>query len=108
MRRMKISRLAAVLVTPAVAFAALAVTAPVASAQPAHAAESQHIPFTEATVTAASDGSFTIVWNAPGTHRVVIRANGHTVATGGTRGEAVVRAGGRRVFPGLFTVLNGG
>ncbi|MER5775076.1 tyrosine-protein phosphatase [Streptomyces sp. NPDC002039] len=48
------------------------------------------IPFTEASVTAGADGAFTLRWNAPGTGRVEIRANGKVVAKGGSRGRAVV------------------
>jgi protein-tyrosine phosphatase len=82
---------AAVVLAPALAFAALAASAPAASAHPAKTPHAQHIPFTAATVTAQPDGSFTIAWNAPGVRRVVIRAEGKTVASGGGRGEAVVR-----------------
>ncbi|MCY0938912.1 tyrosine-protein phosphatase [Streptomyces sp. H34-S4] len=49
------------------------------------------IPFTEATVTAGADGAYTLKWNARGTQRVEIKANGKVVAEGGARGEAVVR-----------------
>ncbi|MFE2170332.1 tyrosine-protein phosphatase [Streptomyces sp. NPDC059447] len=48
------------------------------------------IPFTEASVTAGADGSFTLKWNAQGTKRVQIKANGKVVARGGAKGEAVV------------------
>uniref|UniRef100_A0AAU2JR16 Tyrosine-protein phosphatase n=1 Tax=Streptomyces sp. NBC_00049 TaxID=2903617 RepID=A0AAU2JR16_9ACTN len=48
------------------------------------------IPFTEATVTAAPDGSFTLKWKAKGTKRVEIKANGKVVAKGGPEGQAVV------------------
>lgn len=49
------------------------------------------IPFTEATVTAAADGSYTLKWNTKGTKRVAVKAGGKVVAKGGARGEAVVR-----------------
>ncbi|MFE2287788.1 tyrosine-protein phosphatase [Streptomyces sp. NPDC059443] len=48
------------------------------------------IPFTEATVTAGADGSYTLKWNAKGTKRVEIKANGKVVAKGGAQGQAVV------------------
>ncbi|MFE4262555.1 tyrosine-protein phosphatase [Streptomyces sp. NPDC056883] len=48
------------------------------------------IPFTEATVTAGADGAYTLKWNAKGTKRVEIKANGKVVAKGGAQGEAVV------------------
>ncbi|KOU34708.1 tyrosine-protein phosphatase [Streptomyces sp. WM6368] len=48
------------------------------------------VPFTEATVTAGADGSFTLRWKARGTDRVEIRANGKVVAKGGAQGRAVV------------------
>lgn len=49
------------------------------------------IPFTEATVTAGADGAFTLKWNAKGTKRVEIKANGKVVAKGGAQGQAVVK-----------------
>ncbi|MEE1815913.1 tyrosine-protein phosphatase [Streptomyces sp. SP18ES09] len=48
------------------------------------------IPFTEATVTAGSDGSYTLSWKAEGVRRVEIRAHGRVVARGGATGRAVV------------------
>ncbi|MGW4701950.1 tyrosine-protein phosphatase [Streptomyces sp. NPDC004285] len=51
---------------------------------------SHSIPFTEATVTAGSDGSYTLAWKAEGVRRVEIRANGRVVARGGATGRAVV------------------
>ncbi|MGW6710051.1 tyrosine-protein phosphatase [Streptomyces sp. NPDC054956] len=48
------------------------------------------IPFTEATVTAGANGSYTLKWNAKGTKRVEIKANGKVVAKGGAQGQAVV------------------
>ncbi|MFE2154912.1 tyrosine-protein phosphatase [Streptomyces lavendulae] len=49
------------------------------------------IPFTEATVTAGADGSYTLQWSAKGTKRVEIKANGKVVAKGGAQGRAVVK-----------------
>ncbi|GAA3243086.1 tyrosine-protein phosphatase [Streptomyces lavendulae] len=49
------------------------------------------IPFTEATVTAGADGSYTLKWSAKGTKRVEIKANGKVVAKGGAQGQAVVK-----------------
>ncbi|MEU4279695.1 tyrosine-protein phosphatase [Streptomyces tanashiensis] len=48
------------------------------------------IPFTEATVTAGADGSYSLSWKAEGVRRVEIRANGRVVARGGATGRAVV------------------
>ncbi|MFB7449581.1 tyrosine-protein phosphatase [Streptomyces sp. NPDC056194] len=48
------------------------------------------VPFTEATVTAEADGSFTLAWKAEGVTRVEIRANGRVVARGAATGRAVV------------------
>lgn len=58
-----------------------------------HQAHRSAIPFTEAAVTAATDGSdsFTLTWKAPGIRRVEIRANGRVVARGGVEGRVVVR-----------------
>ncbi|MFJ6697265.1 tyrosine-protein phosphatase [Streptomyces sp. NPDC091272] len=71
-------------------------TAPVATASPAarpsegrHASE--RIPFTAAEVTAQRDGSYKITWKAPGVRRVAVRADGRTVALGGSVGSVVVR-----------------
>ncbi|MFJ6757478.1 tyrosine-protein phosphatase [Streptomyces sp. NPDC091273] len=55
-----------------------------------HQNDRSAIPFTEATVTAAADGSFTLQWKARGTRRVEIKANGKVVAKGGAEGRAVV------------------
>ncbi|MFG2877665.1 tyrosine-protein phosphatase [Streptomyces sp. NPDC048337] len=69
------------------------VVAPAASASASghqHNRTAAHIPFTEATVTAAPDGSYTLKWSAPGTRRVEIKANGKVVAQGGAQGQAVV------------------
>ncbi|MFG2293891.1 tyrosine-protein phosphatase [Streptomyces sp. NPDC048603] len=55
-----------------------------------HHQSADAIPFTEATVTAAADGSFNLKWKAQGVKRVEIRANGKVVAKGGATGEAVV------------------
>ncbi|MEU9003746.1 tyrosine-protein phosphatase [Streptomyces sp. NPDC048551] len=49
------------------------------------------IPFTEATVTAGADGSYTLKWSAGNTRRVEIKANGKVVARGGAQGRAVVK-----------------
>ncbi|MFD5640020.1 tyrosine-protein phosphatase [Streptomyces sp. NPDC127077] len=88
---MKIASLAGVVL----ALTAVSVTAPTASATPdghtpAHAA-SQRIPFTSATVTAGADGSYRIVWKAPGVREVVVRAAGRVVARGGATGDVTVR-----------------
>ncbi|GAB2829408.1 tyrosine-protein phosphatase [Actinocorallia aurea] len=53
---------------------------------------SQRIPFTEATVKAGNDGSFTITWNAPGVKHVAVEAAGKTVARGD--GSETVRVKG--------------
>ncbi|MFG3140079.1 tyrosine-protein phosphatase [Streptomyces sp. NPDC048211] len=70
-------------------------TAPAASAHPSPAAPGQgshgRIPFTEATVTANDNGTYTVEWKAPGIRRVAVRANGRTVATGGPAGRVTVR-----------------
>ncbi|MEW2174838.1 tyrosine-protein phosphatase [Streptomyces sp. NPDC005406] len=69
-------------------------TAPTASAHASPAAaqgSNARIPFTAATVTASDDGSYTVQWKAPGVRRVAIRANGRTVATGGSTGRVAVR-----------------
>ncbi|NEA43614.1 tyrosine-protein phosphatase [Streptomyces sp. SID11385] len=71
--------------------------APVASAHSWNAPErgvAKHhssIPFTSATVTAGTHGSYTLKWNAPGTRSVLIRADGRVVAHGGSQGQAVVK-----------------
>ncbi|MEU6622000.1 tyrosine-protein phosphatase [Streptomyces litmocidini] len=60
---------------------------------PGHAVQhrsGQTIPFTEATVTASADGSFSLSWKAEDVTRVEIRANGRVVARGGATGRAVV------------------
>lgn len=71
------------------------ITAPAVSAHgaPAHAGQGSHarIPFTQAEVTAQDDGSYTVEWKAPSTHRVAVRANGRTVASGGATGKVTVR-----------------
>ncbi|MFG2337390.1 tyrosine-protein phosphatase [Streptomyces yangpuensis] len=69
---------------------ASALTATLITAPAANAGHRSAIPFTEATVTAAADGSFTLKWKARGTGRVEIKANGKVVAKGGARGQAVV------------------
>ncbi|MYW69304.1 protein-tyrosine-phosphatase [Streptomyces sp. SID8379] len=75
----------------ALATAALlvAVTAPAASAAPGHHCE--RIPFTRATVTAtATPGTYEITWKAPGVRHVAVKANGRTVAGGGSTGTVKV------------------
>ncbi|MFJ6832541.1 tyrosine-protein phosphatase [Streptomyces sp. NPDC091209] len=92
---MKIASLAGVVL----ALTAVSVTAPAASAAPDHRgpshapahAASQRIPFTSATVTAGDDGSYRIVWRAPGVRQVVVRAAGRVVARGGATGDVTVR-----------------
>ncbi|WP_405424690.1 tyrosine-protein phosphatase [Streptomyces erythrochromogenes] len=69
---------------------ASALTAALITAPAANAGDRSAIPFTEATVTAGADGSFTLEWKAPGTRRVEIKANGKVVAKGGAQGRAVV------------------
>ncbi|MFJ5642885.1 tyrosine-protein phosphatase [Streptomyces sp. NPDC093223] len=72
--------------------ASASLTAPAASAAPAGPASSGHrIPFTAATVTAADDGSYHLVWKAPGVRSVTIRAAGHVVARGGATGDVTVK-----------------
>ncbi|MGW1723458.1 tyrosine-protein phosphatase [Streptomyces sp. NPDC002306] len=69
-------------------------TATAAGAVPAHAGPSshaaRHIPFTAAEVTARNDGSYRITWTAPGIRHVAVRANGRTVASGGSTGSVTV------------------
>ncbi|THA46938.1 tyrosine-protein phosphatase, partial [Streptomyces sp. A1136] len=48
------------------------------------------VPFTEASVTAGADGSYTVEWKARGVRKVEIRAGGKVVARGGAEGRAVV------------------
>ncbi|MEV8532876.1 tyrosine-protein phosphatase [Streptomyces sp. NPDC051211] len=76
----------------AVAPAATAATATTAPGQGHGHHHTRHaaIPFTEATVTAGADGSYTLKWKAHGTERVAIKANGKVVAKGGATGRAVV------------------
>ncbi|MFE6892622.1 tyrosine-protein phosphatase [Streptomyces sp. NPDC057694] len=68
--------------------------APAASAHTAHAghhAPSARIPFTQAVVTAAATpGTYEISWKAPGTRHVTVKANGRTVASGGSTGTVKV------------------
>ncbi len=71
------------------------VAAPAATAAPAaHHAHPGHsarqIPFTAAEVTARDDGAYEITWKAPGTREVAVRANGRTVAVGGSTGRVTV------------------
>ncbi|MFB7339712.1 tyrosine-protein phosphatase [Streptomyces hydrogenans] len=76
----------------------LGLAAPTASAHPAAAHPGHRVPFTAATVTDHADGTSTISWDAPGTHRVTVRAEGRTVARGGATGSVTVptRAGADR------------
>ncbi|MFB7254995.1 tyrosine-protein phosphatase [Streptomyces nojiriensis] len=85
---MKKALLAATAVASAVA--ASLVAAPLASASGWDRHDRSAVPFTEATVTAGADGSFTLRWKARGTDRVEIKANGKVVAKGGSQGSAVV------------------
>ncbi|MEU9253877.1 tyrosine-protein phosphatase [Streptomyces sp. NPDC048270] len=85
---MKKALLAATLVASAVTASLLA--APLAAASGGDRQDRSAIPFTEATVTAGADGSFTLQWKAEGTQRVEVRANGKVVAQGGAQGRAVV------------------
>ncbi len=84
----------ALLAATAVASAATAslIAAPLASASASgwDGRDRSAIPFTEATVTAGADGSFTLKWKAKDTKRVEIKANGKVVAKGGAQGQAVV------------------
>ncbi|MEU0739165.1 tyrosine-protein phosphatase [Streptomyces sp. NPDC006134] len=59
----------------------------------AHGAQAgrQHIPFTAAEVEARDDGSYRVTWTAPGVRHVAVRANGRTVASGGSSGAVTVR-----------------
>ncbi|MFD4938920.1 tyrosine-protein phosphatase [Streptomyces virginiae] len=86
---MKKALLAATVV--ASALAASLVAAPLASATGRDRHDRSAVPFTEATVTAGADGSFTLRWKARGTDRVEIEANGKVVAKGGSQGTAVVK-----------------
>ncbi|WP_328926190.1 tyrosine-protein phosphatase [Streptomyces sp. NBC_00190] len=86
---MKKALLAATVVASAVTASLIA--APLASAGGWDRHDrSAAVPFTEATVTAGADGSFTLKWKAQGTKRVEIKANGKVVAKGGAQGRAVV------------------
>ncbi|MFC7266649.1 tyrosine-protein phosphatase [Streptomyces lutosisoli] len=81
----------AALALTAVTAVSVSLTAPAAFAAPAARTSASHrIPFTAATVTAGDDGSYRIVWTAPGTRAVTIRANGHVVARGGAQGDVTV------------------
>ncbi|WP_406050480.1 tyrosine-protein phosphatase [Streptomyces virginiae] len=86
---MKKALLAATVV--ASVLAAFLVAAPLASATGRDRHDRSAVPFTEATVTAGADGSFTLRWKARGTDRVEIEANGKVVAKGGSQGTAVVK-----------------
>ncbi|WP_328419562.1 hypothetical protein [Streptomyces sp. NBC_00443] len=75
--------------------AAFALTAAAASVRvtpaAAHTSTTHRIPFTSATVTADDDGSYRIVWEAPGVRKVTVMAGGQVVARGGSRGAVTVR-----------------
>lgn len=85
---MKKALLAATVVASAVTASLIA--APLASASGWDRQNRSVIPFTEASVTAGADGSFTLKWKAHDTKRVEIKANGKVVAKGGAQGQAVV------------------
>ncbi|KJY31478.1 tyrosine-protein phosphatase [Streptomyces katrae] len=91
---MKKALLAATAVVASALTASL-VVAPAASASgwewPGRHHDRTSIPFTEATVTAAADGSYALKWNAKGTRHVEIKANGKVVAKGGAQGRATVQ-----------------
>ncbi|MFE9845522.1 tyrosine-protein phosphatase [Streptomyces goshikiensis] len=92
---MKKALLAATAVASALTASLVAApAAPAATAAPASGRDRHDrpaIPFTEAAVTAGADGSYTLTWNAKGTARVAIKANGKVVARGGAQGRAVVK-----------------
>lgn len=94
LRGMKKALLAATVVASTLTLTLVAAPAATASGWDFPWAGQHHgrsaIPFTEATVTAGADGSYTLKWNAKGTPRVEIRANGKVVAKGGAQGQAVV------------------
>ncbi|MGW6885124.1 tyrosine-protein phosphatase [Streptomyces goshikiensis] len=80
---------ASLVAAPAATAATAATAAPAATASGRDGRPA--IPFTEATVTAGADGSYTLTWKAKGTARVAIKANGKVVAKGGAQGRAVVK-----------------
>ncbi|MFE3788890.1 tyrosine-protein phosphatase [Streptomyces goshikiensis] len=88
---MKKALLAATAVASALTASLVAAPATAATAHDGHRHDRPAIPFTEATVTAGADGSYTLTWNAKGTARVAIKANGKVVAKGGAQGRAVVK-----------------
>lgn len=95
MRHLKHSALAVVVFATA---ASAVLTMPAATAAPGthtphshHAAHSSRIPFTAATVTATDDGSYHLVWKAPGVRSVTVWANGRVVARGGAQGDVTVK-----------------
>ncbi|MFJ5632649.1 tyrosine-protein phosphatase [Streptomyces goshikiensis] len=88
---MKKALLAATAVASALTASLVAAPATAATAHDGHRHDRPAIPFTEATVTAGADGSYTLTWNAKGTARVAIKANGKVVARGGAQGRAVVK-----------------
>ncbi|WP_306325405.1 tyrosine-protein phosphatase [Streptomyces venezuelae] len=64
--------------------------APTAAAHGHPHPSAPRIPFTAATVTENAGGSYTVTWQAPGTHGVTIRTGGRTVARGGATGSVTV------------------
>ncbi|GAA0964077.1 tyrosine-protein phosphatase [Actinocorallia libanotica] len=70
----------------------LGLVSPAAAAQPDEPERNRRIPFTEATVKANGDGSYTLRWKAPGVRRVVVKTGGRTVARGD--GSATARVSG--------------
>ncbi|NGO79422.1 tyrosine-protein phosphatase [Streptomyces sp. YC504] len=75
----------------AVALTLTGLTAAPAATAHDHSPRRATIPFTQATVTAAEDGSYVIEWKAPGVRQVAVEANGRTVARGGSSGKVTVR-----------------
>ncbi|MFD9360110.1 tyrosine-protein phosphatase [Streptomyces sp. NPDC060031] len=92
-KAMKKALLAATTVASALTVSLVAAPAATASGAdlPWNGHHGRSIPFTEATVTAGADGSYTLKWTAKGTKRVEIKANGKVVARGGAQGQALVK-----------------
>ncbi|MER5885275.1 tyrosine-protein phosphatase [Streptomyces sp. NPDC001941] len=78
-----------------VALAAAVLAGLAAPAAVAHGAHGHHgrpaVPFTQAVVTAADDGSYTVSWAAPGVRKVTVKANGRVVARGDGHASVTVR-----------------
>ncbi|MGW1248778.1 tyrosine-protein phosphatase [Streptomyces sp. NPDC002535] len=77
------------------ALAAALLTGLVAPPASAHSHGHRHqderrVPFTAATVTENTGGTYTVAWSAPGTRGVTIRTGGRTVARGGATGSVTV------------------